>query len=110
MSTRRILPFVFFALISGCTVTARPVYVARTAPPAPRYVQVRERTGLVWIDGNWQMVGGHWVWHEGRYVRERPGYSWEQGVWIERGGQYHWRPGHWSRGERRVRVRDHRYY
>jgi hypothetical protein len=111
MPIRRALAALLFALISGCTVTAHPMYSVTTAPPAPRHVEMQPRAGLVWVDGYWQFIGGHWVWRDGYWIRERRGYHWEPGVWVRVGNHYQWRPGHWDNGSRvrRVRVRDHRY-
>jgi hypothetical protein len=90
---------------TGCTVYGRSSGTVHTAPPPPRYVVRDTRPGYVWVDGYWDMVGGHWVWRDGYWERERPGYVYIQGRWDSGGNNngYRYRHGRWERrDDRRV--------
>jgi hypothetical protein len=74
----------------GVIVTARPEapYYNRPVSPGPDYV---------WIDGDWEWVGGRYVYHNGYWGRPRAHRAWVAGSWEQRGNGWRWRRGHWRR-------------
>jgi hypothetical protein len=101
--------FLVLVLAAGCVGEGRGSYRATyvatySDPPPPRYVEIYERPGYVWIDGRWDWTGSQWVWADGYYVRERPGYVYSQGNWRRNGSQWVWVTGGWrTRGHVEVR-------
>ena len=81
--------------LAGCEpgsviVTARPEtpYYARPVSPGPDYI---------WIDGDWQWVGGRYVYRNGYWGHPRGGRVWVTGSWEQRGNGWRWRRGRWGR-------------
>jgi hypothetical protein len=102
-----IICFLAVIAISGCIVVSREpnavevqeVEVGFPPPPPPAVVVTRppRPSGLyIWIEGQYVVRSGNWVWVGGHWARpERRG-----AVWVpshtrrgERG--WYWRPGHW---------------
>jgi hypothetical protein len=81
-------------LLAGCATRAtfvvrerpvEPVY-SRPAPPAPN---------AVWVAGEWEWRGGHYVYINGHYVINETR-TWIPGHWRETPGGYVWERGHWA--------------
>jgi hypothetical protein len=80
---------------SACAVQGRAT-VRTVEPPPPRVVVVQNRSGYVWVNGYWDLVGDHWMWRDGYYERERPGYVYIQGRWAYDGGRRRYLRGGWQ--------------
>ncbi len=65
---------------------ARPHY-ERVVAPSPRHV---------WVDEDWEMRGGQYVFVGGRWAEPpRPRAVWVPGHWRQRPRGWVWVPGHW---------------
>ncbi len=67
---------------------ARPAVVINRPPaPSPRHV---------WVDEDWQLSGGRYVWHGGYWTAPpRPGAFYVRGHWRNTRRGSIWVPGHW---------------
>ena len=75
-------------------------------PPRPRVIRVRPVSpgpNLVWVDGYWYPVGGHYRWHNGYYTR--PHYEGAHWVAPRHDGERYY-AGYWdgSRGRYGISV------
>ena len=76
------------AVRGGIVIRERPAEVVyeRPAPPFP---------GAIWIPGEWEWRGDHYVRINGHW--ERPSNRvWVEGHWREVPGGYTWVRGHWA--------------
>jgi hypothetical protein len=66
-------------------------------PPRPHYVRVVAPSPRhVWIDEDWTLRGGQYVWNGGRWaLPPHPGMVWVPGHWRHRPGGDFWVGGHW---------------
>src|SRR5262245_19440154 len=60
----------------------------RDAPPPPRAEKFNQRSGFVWVAGQWEWKGGQWVWSAGHYEKFRRGKKWRERRWEKRGDVY----------------------
>ena len=71
-------------------VKIQPVAPRFERPPAPS-------RNHVWVEGEWEWSGDHYVRKEGYWVVPRPHEVWVTGHWKRAYGGWAWAPGHWSR-------------
>jgi hypothetical protein len=73
---------------SSITVGARldAPYYERPARPGPEYV---------WIEGDWYVENGVYIYHQGYWNRPRNSHIWITGSWEQRGSGWYWRRGRW---------------
>ncbi len=69
-------------------VTEQPVEPVYERPLPPY-------SGAVWIDGDWDWVGGNYVYIRGHWARPRRGRAWVRGSWEHGARGYRWHKGHW---------------
>jgi hypothetical protein len=83
-----ILGFTFAGCSGGMVITSRPdtPYYDRPASPGPDYV---------WIDGDWEWLGGRYVYHNGYWGHPRGGRAWVSGNWEQHGNGWRWHKGRW---------------
>lgn len=98
--------------VSGCVVRTRGhvrvrpavvvvdpapvgVVVVQSEPPPPRYVQVEQRPGFIWIQGRWDWRGNQWYWLDGHWERQRSRHVYHPGQWQRRNNGYVWVEGRW---------------
>lgn len=79
-----------FASSAQVLVSVRPAapVVVRPVAPSPRHI---------WIDGGWEVRGGHYVHTDGYWAAPRRGRHWVAGYWAPRRHGYVWVPGYWAR-------------
>jgi hypothetical protein len=82
------------AVFNGCgptryTVTEQPVapVYERPVTPGPEYV---------WVDGDWDWVGGTYVYRHGYWEKPHPNRVWITGTWVHNGKGYYWKKGYWK--------------
>jgi hypothetical protein len=80
-------------VLVGCAT--RATFVIRERPVEPRYERpAPPYPGAVWIPGEWEWRGNHYVYLHGYYVQPS-GREWIPGHWRETPGGYVWDKGHW---------------
>lgn len=75
------------AVRGGLVVRERPAEVVYTRPVAPY-------PNAIWIPGEWEWRGDHYVKVPGHWVRPT-NRVWVEGHWREAPGGYVWVRGHW---------------
>ena len=73
-------------------------YVVGPPPPPPVYgaMGYAPGPGFVWVDGFYDLRGGHWVWAGGHWGRPpRPGAVWVRAYWEPHGRGYRFHRGYW---------------
>lgn len=82
------------SVFTSCTV--RGGFVIRERPVEPYYVQpAPPYPGAIWIPGEWEWRGNHYVYLHGYYARPRYAQVWVPGHWREAPGGFVWERGHW---------------
>ncbi|MEJ2705135.1 MAG: hypothetical protein P8Z79_22070 [Sedimentisphaerales bacterium] len=94
-------------LASGCVVVSGvpgppvvgEIEIGYPPPPPPAVVITRppRPSGFhIWIEGNYVVSGGAWVWAPGHWARRPHRHSaWVRGRANRRGDVWLWTPGHW---------------
>ena len=75
---------------SRVIVAERPSapYYQRPFAPAPNYI---------WIDGDWVVRNGRFVYQQGYWAAPRYNRRWETGRWDQHNHGWHWQRGYWHR-------------
>jgi hypothetical protein len=81
-------------IFTGCQVQSG--YAVRERPIEPYYRQpAAPYANAVWIPGEWQWRGGHYVYVHGYYTHTRRNTVWVAGHWVNTPRGYYWERGHW---------------
>jgi len=71
-------------------------YYVYDQPVEPVYERpVMPYPGALWIDGEWNWIGGRYVYTRGYWARPRSGRVYERGGWVRGPRGYAWHRGHW---------------
>ncbi|PUA19724.1 hypothetical protein [Glaciimonas sp. PCH181] len=71
--------------------------VLKNAPPPPKVESIPSpRTGLIWIPGIWNYVGGWYVWQAGGWELDREGQQYVSARWIQHAHGWQLHPGRWQ--------------
>ncbi|MBS1510513.1 MAG: YXWGXW repeat-containing protein [Bacteroidetes bacterium] len=77
---------------------AQVVIKVRPAAPVLRPRPIAPSPAHVWIEGEYVVRGGQYVYSEGYWAKPpRPRAVWVPGHWKHRRGGWFWVPGHWRR-------------
>ena len=99
---KRLIPvsiiLMIFFTISGCEPGSITVGAQLSAPYYER--PLRPGPDYVWIDGDWYIDNGRYVYRHGYWARPRRGHVWITGTWEQRNGGWYWRKGRWDRNRR----------
>ncbi len=84
------------ALTTGVFSASAQIYV-KIRPERPHYERVVAPSPRhVWVDEDWEMRGGKYVFVGGRWAEPpRPRAAWIPGHWRQRPRGWVWVPGHW---------------
>jgi hypothetical protein len=80
-------------VFTGCVATTQPGYGYYGYQDYPATYYAAPAPGMVWIEGDWYIDGGHWHQHGGRW--EHPPYAganYHHGYWN---GSHEWHHGEW---------------
>ena len=82
-----------------------------SAPPERRAENPGDKSGYLWITGNWQWSNNQWEWVNGHWERPKAKHKWKDGYWEASGQTWVWVDGTWEAEVEsdRPKVRDHRH-
>ena len=93
---KKMLFITALALTTGACSASAQIYV-KIRPERPHYERVVAPSPRhVWVDEDWEMRGGKYVFVGGRWAEPpRPRAAWIPGHWRQRPRGWVWVPGHW---------------